>query len=113
MIKDLTLLAGLTTLDQSLPVDPSGIVYNSITREPVEGAIARIYSGGVLLDTTCVSAAQQNRVTGVTGFYRFDLLPGCAFLGGDFDIEITPPTGFYPTFPSTIIPAGCESVCSA
>jgi len=42
ILRDLTLLAGTNTVEHSLPLDPSGVVYDSITRNPVAGAVVTI-----------------------------------------------------------------------
>ncbi|KAG1654010.1 Serine-aspartate repeat-containing protein D [Nymphon striatum] len=61
-----------------LPVDPSGVFYDSITREPVEGVVLEVVnSSGTRVDPSCLLApSQQDQTTGSDGFYRFDRAPG-------------------------------------
>ena len=64
------------TQDLPLPVDPSGVVYDSVTRLPVEGVTLQLVnSSGVPVDESCVSGNQQNQVTKADGFYAFDVFP--------------------------------------
>ncbi|MGH2670604.1 MAG: SdrD B-like domain-containing protein, partial [bacterium] len=42
ILENLTLNAGDTIAEQSLPLDPSGVVYDAITRQPVAGAVVTL-----------------------------------------------------------------------
>ena len=93
--------------NQNLPIDPSGVVYDSITRAPVAGAIVTMVDrSGVPLPEDCyVHPSQSNQVTGLSGNYRFDIVPGqsaaCPVGESDYVIRITPPSGY--SFTSTIL----------
>jgi large repetitive protein len=106
-IGGLTLGDNTTVVDQNQPIDPSGVVYDSITRTPVTGAIARLLdSQGNALPTACfISASQQSQTTGATGSYRFDLVPGsaaqCPLSQSNYSIQITTPAGY--SSPSSVI----------
>ncbi|MDH3588162.1 MAG: OmpA family protein, partial [Gammaproteobacteria bacterium] len=107
-IEDITLPPGLTVIDQNLPIDPSGVFYDSTTRMPVAGVIATLVDGsGTPLPAACLLPGQQDQVTGADGLYRFDVLlgsdPACAS-GSTFDIVFTVPAG-YVAGESTVIPA--------
>ncbi|KAG1694867.1 hypothetical protein GQR58_006813 [Nymphon striatum] len=55
------LLAG-ETMDLPLPIDPSGVVYDSTTRELIAGVTLQLVnSQGVPVDESCVSEGQQNQ----------------------------------------------------
>lgn len=102
-------LEDATTLpNQNLPIDPSGIVYDAVTRAPVPGATVTLVdrNGTPLPDECYVDASQSNQVTGASGAYRFDVLPGAAAAcpegETEYSIRITPPAGF--SFTSTILP---------
>ncbi|WP_199857700.1 DUF11 domain-containing protein [Erythrobacter sp. EC-HK427] len=102
-------LEDATTLpDQNLPIDPSGIIYDSVTRLPVAGATATLVdSNGIPLPDDCyVDASQSNQVTGASGAYRFDVVPGaataCPTGESEYTIRITPPPGY--SFTSTVLP---------
>ena len=101
------------TIDVPLPLDPSGVVYDAVTRQPVPGTIVTFIddSTGTAVPPACLLAGQQNQVTGADGFYRFDLVfdipvgsnPGCPTGAGSYSISILTPPGF--TWQSTLIPA--------
>ena len=76
----ITLNAGITAVDLDRPIDPSGVVYDSVTRTPITGARVAIADGnGVLLPANCLlDPSQQNQITGADGRYRIDIVPGGA-----------------------------------
>ena len=66
------------TKEYELPVDPSGVFYDSQTREPVAGVELEIVNAsGTPVDGSCLlSPTQQNQITDADGFYRFDRASG-------------------------------------
>ncbi|MEP5513303.1 MAG: SdrD B-like domain-containing protein, partial [Erythrobacter sp.] len=106
-IEGVILESGVFTVNQDLPIDPSGVVYNSITRDPVGGATATLLGpNGDPLPTVCfVDPSQQNQITAADGYYRFDVLAGaasqCPTSETKYTIAIVPPQGF--SFVSTVI----------
>jgi uncharacterized repeat protein (TIGR01451 family) len=83
-----------------LPIDPSGIVYDSSTRVPLANVkLQFVNAQGVLLDNACLGLGQQNQTTLADGLYAFDLLPHAHSSCPDntsYSIKIvTPPTGYY------------------
>ncbi len=100
---------GLNITDINLPIDPSGVVYDSVTRLPIAGAtLTMTTAGGVALPAACfVAPAQQGQVTGTDGAYRFDIIPGadplCPVGETEYRIAIVAPAG-YQGAPSTAIP---------
>lgn len=102
LIAGLYLAPGGNVLNQNLPLDPSGVVYSSITRLPVAGAVAVLNGPPGFDPLVHLAGGQQGQVTAADGFYQFDLLPG--FPAGVYGLEITPPLGYLPVFPSTILP---------
>lgn len=107
IIRDITLQNNATLTDQNLPLDPSGVVYDSITRTPVRGStVTLLGANGSPLPGTCfLSATQQGQITDSSGQYRFDLVPGAAAqcpVGETlYTIQVGPPTGY--SGPSTVI----------
>ena len=106
-----TVVAGVTLPQQSLPVDPSGVVYDSTSRLPLGGAIVQLLApGGTPLPAACLLPGQQGQATPPTGItagaYRFDLLtgadPACPAAVTAYTIRVTPPAG-YGTPPSRAI----------
>lgn len=102
-IAGLTLASGANIVEQNLPIDPSGIVYDSVTRNPVAGATVTINGPAGFNPAVHLlgGAANQNQTTNATGFYQFLLLPGAP--AGTYTLAVTVPPIYVP-FPSGIIP---------
>jgi len=93
-LSSMTLLAGDNITEQSLPVDPSGVVYNSVTREAVAGAEVTL-NGPAGFDPELHligGSANQTQTTSDTGLYQF-LLNGSS-PSGVYTLEVTAPSGF-------------------
>lgn len=74
-IGELELMPEITVVDQNLAIDPSGVFYDSTTRDPVAGVtVTMINSSGTPLPTACLLAGQQDQQTAADGFYRFDVI---------------------------------------
>jgi uncharacterized repeat protein (TIGR01451 family) len=110
-----TVVAGTTLPQQSLPLDPSGVVYDSNSRLPLGGAVLELRTpGGAPLPAACLLPGQQGqRTTGsglTAGMYRFDLLvgadPACPTAVTAYTIRITAPAGFAPPPSGVIAPSG-------
>ncbi len=102
-LTNLTILAGDNIIEQSLPLDPAGIVYNAITRNPVANAQVTITGPGGFNPAAHLVGGQGTVTTGLDGFYQFLLLPAAPV--GIYTLEVTTyPGGFAPA-ESLIIPA--------
>ena len=99
---------GISVPGLNLPIDPNGVVYNSMGRVPVPGATLRLLNAGTSLPLPlgCFDdAAQQGQVTLADGWYKFDLNfndPACP-IRGNYLIEVTTPGTFVAGY-SQIIP---------
>ena len=108
-IANMTLAPGETTIDQDMPIDPSGVVYDSVTGQPVAGALVTMTNAaGTPLPPVCfVDGAQQDQVTSTDGGYRFDVFPGkdalCPTSETEFRITVRAPAG-YASAPSSTHP---------
>ena len=94
-----SLIANQELQRQSLPFDPSGVVYNSITREPVQGATVTLLSGGVAIPPSCLIGNQNAQVTGPLGTYQYLLIkpaPSTCPGTGLYTIQVVQPSGFLP-----------------
>ncbi len=106
-IEDVTLGTNTTVIDQNQPIDPSGVFYDSVTRQPITGVNVRLADvNGVPLPAICfVDPSQANQTTGASGEYRFDIVPGaapqCPAGEAVYRIIATPPAGYAPG--STVI----------
>jgi uncharacterized repeat protein (TIGR01451 family)/fimbrial isopeptide formation D2 family protein len=116
-------LSGGSLQDLNLPLTPDGVVYDSMTREPIAGAtltMVRASTNSALPASCFDDPAQQNQVTQVWsqvwpdgstkltgGYYKFDLnfsdQSSCP-PGDDYVIRVTPPANGYGSMPSKIIP---------
>lgn len=112
VINDLALPPGSTTVDQNMPVDPSGVIYDSRTRKPLPGVTVSLTDKfGTPLPAACfLRHRQQNQVTGADGDYRFDLLPGadpaCPESQTQYRIALTAPSGYLPGVSKALPPSG-------
>ena len=113
-ITDITLQPGDNILDENLPVDPSGVIYDSVSRAPIAGAVLELYrvDGGLnlLVDDDCVGGpGAQGQVTAADGFYAFFVSPGADAATCpdnptvEYELRVTAPAG-YQAGPSVAIP---------
>ena len=101
-IRGIALGNGEVATAQNLPLDPSGVVYDAVTRRPVPGAVVRILGPAGFDPAVHLLPAQAQQTTGPDGRYRFDMQAGHP--GGVYRVAITPPVGYLPSFPSAILP---------
>jgi large repetitive protein len=108
-IGEIIVASGANLQDLNLPIDPNGVVYNTMRRTPLAGASLALLdsASGTALPGACFDdPAQQNQLTRGDGYYKFDLNfsdPACS-AGGDFVISVTAPSTGYETGVSQIIP---------
>ena len=99
-IDNITLYAGDNVWKQNLPLDPSGVVYDSVTRQPVVGATVRLIGPPGFTAANIVGGSDV-RVTGANGIYQFffqTVGPNAVSpaIGGEFRIVVTPPAEYLP-----------------
>lgn len=106
----INVLGGGDIIEQNLPVDPSGVVYDAVTREPVAGAVVRVVGPGGFDPAAHLvgGVAGASQTTGADGFYQFFLTPTAPT--GTYLLDVTAPAGYLPQ-PSTLIPA-CQTALS-
>jgi uncharacterized repeat protein (TIGR01451 family) len=108
-IDDIDVRDGGILLDLNMPVDPNGVVYDSVSRMPVRGATVALvdFRNGQPLPGACFDDPnQQNQVTLASGYYKFDINfsdPACPS-GMNYLIEITPPNTNFVSGRSEMIP---------
>ncbi len=102
ILRNLTLSPGQNVPEQSLPLDPAGVVYDSLTRQPVSGATVTI-SGPAGFTAADVVGGSLSTTTGADGLYQFLLLPGAP--NGTYTLSITTYPGAYVPMPSQVIQA--------
>jgi uncharacterized repeat protein (TIGR01451 family) len=102
-LKGMRLMPGDHIIEQSLPLDPSGVVYDAVTRQPVAGAVVTLTGPGGADVSAFIVGGQSSQVTGVDGLYQFWLSALAPI--GEYRLEVTQyPAGYLPK-PSTLIPA--------
>jgi uncharacterized repeat protein (TIGR01451 family) len=100
---DVTIVAGQILAQQSLPLDPSGIVYDSDTRQPLVGATVAFCGPAGFAPSTqlvggssyTVNAQCATMITTVNGFYQFLLATGAP--AGTYTVAVTPPAAYTPS----------------
>lgn len=113
-IYDVIVDYGSNLQDLNLPIAPNGVAYNSVSRGTVANVTLRMLSEATRtpLPASCFDdPAQQNQVTRVDGYYRFDLNfsdPACPSRG-NYILDVTPPPAGYIGTYSQIIPPATAS----
>ncbi|WP_417579946.1 SdrD B-like domain-containing protein [Nitrincola sp.] len=102
-LQGMELASGQNYVEQSLPLDPAGVVYDAVTREPVSGAQVTLQGPAGFNPATHLLSGSANVVTGSDGFYQFLLMPGAP--DGEYNLTITNYPSGYLQSPSTMIPA--------
>jgi len=106
-IYNIVVYSGSNLQNLNLPIDPDGVVYNSVLRTPLAGATLDLMrvdvdpiigESLVAVPASCFGdTAQQGQVTLASGYYRFDInfsdLVQCPS-NADYVIQVTPPGGF-------------------
>ena len=101
----ITLTPGAGVTQQSLPLDPWGVVYDAVRRTAIPGATVQI-TGPAGFDPALHllgGAGDARQITDALGLYQFQLTASAP--AGAYSLSVTPPNGTYnPNQPSTIIP---------
>lgn len=105
-ITGLVLRAADEIVEQNLPLDPEGVVYDAVTRKPVPGAVVGItFNGSGVFDPArhlVGGASVQNQTTGADGRYSFVLWND--FPDGEYVLTIQSVPQAYLPGPSVMIP---------
>jgi uncharacterized repeat protein (TIGR01451 family) len=94
LIENITLYAGDNVQQQNLPLDPSGVIYDSVTRKPLAGATVKlVYEGsGVFNPANQTLEGTDTIVTGINGMYQYLFINSPP--AGIYRLEVTPPPGY-------------------
>ena len=95
-ITGITVYPSDNTVDQNLPLDPSGIVYDSVARTTIVGATVSIQGPAGFNPAIHLvgGAAGATYVTAADGLYQFLLLPGAP--SGVYLLEVQNPASYLP-----------------
>jgi uncharacterized repeat protein (TIGR01451 family) len=115
-ISEIVVPSGANVLGLDLPIDPNGVVYNSVSRTAVAGAtltLRNAASGAPLPDACFYDARQQGQVTLADGWYKFDLNFSDAACpsGAGYLIGVDVPAGsiYIPGYSQVIPPASDDT----
>lgn len=112
-ITGITLNPGNQIVEQNLPIDPAGVIYDAITRQPVPGAQVFFEDeNGVPVAPACLVGGTNPIVTNATGIYQFlldtsDPVACATYIHAvprEYTIRVVPPAA-YLQGPSVLIPA--------
>ncbi len=103
-IRNLVLASGDNVLNQNLPLDPGGVVYDAVTRVPIAGAVVTLsgppgFNPAIHLVGGAANVSQTTDATGVYQFNLFDTAPD-----GVYTLAVTAPTGYLPIVSAMIPP---------
>jgi uncharacterized repeat protein (TIGR01451 family) len=106
-ITKIKVTAGTDTPAQNLPLDPSGVVYDAVTRALIAGATVKLegpsgFNPAIHLQGGIANVSQ---FTGASGLYQFVLLANAP--AGNYQLRVTPPATY--SFVSQLIPAQTTS----
>ena len=108
-IDEIDVQEGSNLLALNMPVDPNGVVYDSMGRAPVAGAVVSLVDPRNLLPlpNSCFDDPnQQGQVTIGNGYYKFDINfsdPACPG-PGNYLLQVTAPSTAYTGDVSEMIP---------
>lgn len=104
-LSGITLTSGQNLTEQSLPLDPSGVIYDAVTRQPVQGAVVTLLGpGGTPVPSSELEGGTNTIITGPDGYYEFVLKGGASTGSGVYTLQVTSPGG-YKQGPSDLLPA--------
>ena len=108
-IDDIDVQEGSNLLALNMPVDPNGVIYNSVARSPVAGATVSLVDvrNGAAVSSSCFDDPnQQGQRTVANGYYKFDINfsdPSCPN-GMNYLIQVVEPDSTFIAGVSELIP---------
>lgn len=101
-IDGITIPTGADIAGLDLPVDPSGVVYDAISREPVAGAVVTLTGPPGFNPAAHLISGSATQTTGDSGLYQYILTPTAP--SGNYTLNVEGPAGYTPGI-SAIIPS--------
>ncbi|MCG8461540.1 MAG: hypothetical protein MI919_35110, partial [Holophagales bacterium] len=112
-IDEINVQGGSNLLALNMPVDPHGVIYDSVARTPIAGATVTMIDvrNDLAIPSACFDDPnQQDQVTVSNGYYKFDMNfsdPACP-PGINYTIQVTPPNSTYVPGVSELIPPASD-----
>jgi uncharacterized repeat protein (TIGR01451 family) len=112
-IDEIVVRSSSNLLALNMPVDPNGVIYDSLARSPIAGATVTLVDprNGAPAPSSCFDDPnQQNQVTVTNGYYKFDINfsdPACPS-GSNYSIQVVPPSSSYLSGVSELIPPASD-----
>ena len=112
-IDEIDVQEGSNLLALNMPVDPNGVIYDSVARTPVNGATVTLVDArnGVALPSACFDDPNhQGQVTVPNGYYKFDINfsdPACPS-GLNYLLQVVAPDTTYVPGVSELIPPASD-----
>lgn len=112
-IDEIDVTEGSNLLALNMPVDPNGVIYDSIARTPVAGATVSLVDArnGLPLPSACFDDPNhQGQVTVGNGYYKFDINfsdPACPS-GLNYLLQVTAPDASFVPGVSLLIPPSSD-----
>jgi uncharacterized repeat protein (TIGR01451 family) len=109
IISNIELHAADQVVEQNLPLDPSGVIYDSSSRLPVPGATVTISGPPGFDPTSHLVGGRDTQTVGSDGYYEFLLQDnGTPFPNGTYTLVVTPPgayslSGILPACANTLV----------
>jgi uncharacterized repeat protein (TIGR01451 family) len=91
-IRNITLNAADLVIEQNLPLDPSGVVYDALTRLPINGAVVKLVGPAGFDPATQLTTATDTQTVSTDGYYEF-WLQG-TYPTGVYTLQVTSPPGY-------------------
>ena len=93
-IGNVTLYAGDNVQEQNLPLDPTGVVYDSVSRQPIAGATVKLIGPAGFDPAIHLIGGTDTEVTPAAGLYQYLFINSPP--SGVYTFQITPPAGYAP-----------------
>ena len=108
-IDDIDVQEGSNLLALNMPVDPNGVIYDSVARSPIAGATVSLVDvrNGLPVPSGCFDDPnQQDQVTIANGYYKFDINFSDIACPSNLNylIQVVPPDSTYIAGVSELIP---------